>query len=88
MPPRRTPDRADVPRDDAYLSLQSLAVYADVSVRTLRNYLADATNPLPHYKMHGKILVKRSEFDAWMRTFRVEHEDVGAAIDDVLEALR
>jgi hypothetical protein len=76
MAARKSPARSDaVPRDDGYLSLRALAVYSDMSVRTLRNYLAHASNPIPHYKMDGKILVKRSEFDAWMRSFRVEKSD-------------
>jgi hypothetical protein len=38
--------------------------------------------------MAGKILVKRSEFDAWMLTFRVETPSpVDAIVDDVLKGL-
>lgn len=85
----KTPRSETVPRDDGYLSLRALAAYSDMGVRTLRNYLAHATNPIPHYRMNGKILVKRSEFDAWMLTFRVHRrESLKDMVDDVMEALR
>jgi len=58
--------------DDAYLSLKRLAGYSSLSVRTLRDYLVHPTRPLGHYRVGGKILVKRSEFDAWIGTFRVD----------------
>ena len=57
--------------DDRYLSLRALAAYSGLSVRTLRSYLIHAVDPLPHYRVGGKILVRRSEFDAWARRFRV-----------------
>lgn len=57
--------------EDVYLSLRALAKYADLSIRTLRGYLVRGASPLPHYRIGGKILVKRSEFDAWMRQHRV-----------------
>ncbi len=71
---------------DAYLSLRALASYAGLSVRTLRDLLAHATHPLPHYRMAGKILIKRSEFDSWMRHFRVANDD--GARDLVADVLR
>jgi hypothetical protein len=54
-----------------YLSLPQLAAYASLSVRTLRSYLAHPQHPLPHYKLPGKILVRRDEFDAWIARYRV-----------------
>ena len=77
-----------VPREDGYLSLRALAVYSDMSVRTLRNYLTHVTNPIPHYRMDGKILVRRSEFDAWMVSFRVRRASLDDLVDDVMESLR
>lgn len=53
-----------------YLPLKSLAQYGGLSVRTLRGYLIHPAHPLPHYRIGGKILVKRSEFDAWAQRFR------------------
>ena len=70
---------------DAYLPLKALAGYSGLSVRTLRGYLTHPSRPLPHYRVGGKVLVKRSEFDVWMRTFRtVEASRVDAIVADVL----
>jgi lambda repressor-like predicted transcriptional regulator len=57
--------------DDAYLPLRRLAAYAGLSVRTLRAYLTHPSSPLPHYRIGGKILVRRSEFDAWAIRYKV-----------------
>ena len=54
---------------DAYLPLKALALYSGLSVRTLRAHLADAVRPLPHFRVGGKILVRRSEFDEWVVQF-------------------
>ena len=55
---------------DPYLSLRALAGYAGLSVRTLRTHLADPLRPLPCYRVGGKVLVRRSDFDTWMLHFR------------------
>ena len=57
--------------EDAYLPLRSLAAYAGLSVRTLRTYLSHPSSPLPHFRIGGKILVRRSEFDAWAIRYKV-----------------
>lgn len=72
--------------DDAYLPLRALAEYAGLSVRTLRGYLAHAVHPMPCYRIGGKVLVRRSEFDQWARQFRAVPS---SAVDTlVTEALR
>jgi Helix-turn-helix domain len=55
---------------DPFLSLKALADYSGLRVRKLRTYLYDYLRPLPHYRVGGKILVRRSEFDAWISTYR------------------
>lgn len=75
---------------DALLPLAGLSRYAGLSVRTLRTYLTDRTRPLPHYRVGGKILVRRSEFDAWVSQFRVRVQPVTIddLVDDVVGAMR
>src|SRR5262249_54742890 len=52
---------------DPFLSLRALADYSGLSVRKLRDYLELAPqDALPCYRVVGKILVRRSDFDAWM----------------------
>ncbi len=57
---------------EGYLPLKALARYSGLSVRTLRGYLSHPAHPLPCYRLGGKVLVKQSEFDAWMERFRAE----------------
>ena len=73
---------------DGYLSLRALSVYGGLSVRTLRGYLTHPAQPLPHYRVGGKILVKRSEFDGWIRAFRTtETSQVETIVAGVLTGL-
>jgi hypothetical protein len=74
---------------DPFLSLRALASYACVSVRKLREHLDDPIHPLPHYRIGGKIVVRRSEFDAWMSAYRrVGHADLGGIVNSVMRDLR
>lgn len=74
---------------DPFLSLRALTSYSGLSVRKLREHLADAAHPLPHYRVGGKILVRRSEFDAWIAQYRqVGDADVERIVADVFKGLR
>jgi hypothetical protein len=94
--PRATPEvRGDaslaiVERGDAYLPLKALAAYSGLSVRTLRTYLTDPVAPLPFYRVGVKILVRRSEFDAWAQRFRVERPgtNISALVDHIMDGMK
>ena len=60
---------ATIALTDQYFDLQGLYVYSSIPVSTLRDYIRKQN--LPHFKACGKILVKRSEFDGWLETYRV-----------------
>ena len=69
-----------------YYTLKSLTTYCGIGLRTLRMYLTHPTHPLPHYRVGGKILVKRSEFEAWIRSFRrAAGPGVDAMVAEVLK---
>ena len=73
---------------DGYLPLKALAEYAGLSVRTLRSRLHDPAGPLPHFRIGGKILIKKSDYDAWALKFRRTHpETLSTIVDDVLEGI-
>jgi hypothetical protein len=73
---------------DPYLSLRALAGYSGLSVRRLRALLDDPGHPLPCYRIGGKILVRRSEYDAWAARYRREGRgDVDRVVSDVLQSL-
>jgi len=74
--------------DDDYLDLARLAHVGSQSVRTLRNHIHDPVDPLPAYRVGGKILVKRSDFDAWMARRRYVARTVDTIVDDVLHELK
>jgi hypothetical protein len=71
---------------DQYLDLQNLSAYSCLGVPTLRDYLR--SGGLPHFKLKGKILVKKSEFDLWLESFRIKTDlEFNDIIDSVLESL-
>lgn len=55
---------------DPYLSPRALAAYSSLSQRLLRSFLTAPDHPLPHYRVGGRVLVKRSDFDAWIQVSR------------------
>jgi excisionase family DNA binding protein len=74
--------------EDAYLSIRVLARYSGLSIRTLRERLRHSDPPLPHYRVGSKILVKRSEFDGWIRAFRATtHHAVNELVTSLLRSL-
>jgi hypothetical protein len=74
---------------DPYLPLRALAAYSGMSARSLRDRLTDPHHPLPHYRVGGKLLVRRSEFDRWIARYRqVGNPDVERIVGDVLRDLR
>ena len=73
---------------DPYLDLRALATYSGLSVRKLRNHLDDPAHPLPCYRVGGKIVVRRSEFDVWMAHYRQAGKpDVDRVVREVLADL-
>ncbi len=51
---------------DPFLSIKGLAGYASLSRRTLQDLLNAPKDPLPSFRVGGKILIRKSEFDKWM----------------------
>jgi excisionase family DNA binding protein len=73
--------------DGQYLDLRKLSVYCSLGVSTLRERLREGT--LRFYKIGGKILVRRRDFDAYMERFRVEKsEDLDDLVENAISSLR
>ena len=73
---------------DQYFDLRGLSVYSALAVPTLRDYLRDGRNPVPHFKVKGKILVRKAEFDEWLETFRVNRkQQLQNVVDGVMASL-
>ena len=71
---------------DPFLSLKALVEYSGFSRRTLLTFMAASDNVLPHYRVNaaGKIVVRLSDFDAWMQQFRRTQ----SAMDELIEQRR
>lgn len=70
-----------------YLDLKKLSVYASVAVPTLRERLREGK--LPFYKLGGKILVRKTDFDEYMQSYRVDNrEDLDELVDDVINGMK
>jgi hypothetical protein len=73
---------------DPFLPLKALASYAGLSVRKLPDVLEDPTHPLPCYRVGGKILVRRSDFDLWIGQYRqIGQQNVDRVVAEVLQDL-
>ncbi len=73
---------------DLLFDLRGLHAYSSMAVPTLREYLAGADG-IPHFKLRGKILVRRNEFNRWLEKFRVDpRAEVQRVVQDVMESLR
>ncbi len=69
--------------EDRYLDLPRLSEYSSLGVGTLREHCKN--NGLPHYRVRGKILVKRSEFDGWMeKKWRSEAVNLDVIADETV----
>jgi hypothetical protein len=77
-----------IPPDDPYLGLAALGRVCGMSIRTLRDRIHDAVTPLPAYRVgRGKLLVRRSEFDAWMAKRRYAPATIEDIVENVLRDL-
>jgi hypothetical protein len=72
---------------DQYFDLRGLETYSALKVSTLRDYIRCAD--LPHYKLKGKILIRKSEFDTWLEGYRVnKKQDLDNIIHEVMGSLK
>lgn len=67
-----------------YLSLRALAGYSGLSLSTIRRRMADPFNPIPTHRVGRRVLVRRTEFDAWLDAQR---RNTRATIDEKLADL-
>jgi hypothetical protein len=69
---------------DPYFTVQALADYASLSVRQLRNLIADTARPLPHYRVGGRVTIRRSEWDL----YAAQHRRVGVSFDEKIAKMK
>ena len=68
-----------------FFDLKNLSIYSSLAIPTLRDYLKSG---LPHYRLKGKILVKRVDFEVWLEQFRVDSgSELSTLVEDILEQM-
>ena len=70
-----------------WLGLKQLSRYADVSERTLRSWIHSPVDPLRAVKVCGKVLVRKSDFDAYLQRHRIrtlEDLDVDGIVRNIM----
>ena len=68
-----------IDQSDQYFDLPALREYSSISIDTLRDHIR--RDGLPAFQPRGKILVRKSEFDAWMNDHRL------VTVDDTIKEL-
>jgi hypothetical protein len=71
--------------EDRYFDLPRLSEYSCLGVGTIRDYIRCG---LPCFKLKGKVLVKRTEFDTWIEQFRYGNKSVEDIANEVIESLK
>jgi len=85
QPSRNFQQNAAEPKE--WMDLQALTQYASVSERTLRGWIHRQVNPLPAVQVGAKLLVRRSVFDRWLESHRIETVDVGCIVDEMVSGV-
>nr|BDD47294.1 hypothetical protein 13 [Desulfobacteraceae bacterium] len=82
--------RTGIALEDQFFDLKGLAAYSSMGVSSLRYHIRE--HGLPTYCIRNekgqvtKTLVKRSEFDSWMK--RRWQQDIESVADEVLAQVR
>ena len=70
-----------------YFDLPRLSAYCSIGISTLRGHIKK--DALPCFKLRGKILVRKSEFDAWINGFRLnKKQDLSRIVDEVVDNVK
>jgi len=72
---------------DQFFDLRGLSVYSALAVGTLRDHIKSEN--LPAFKIKGKLLIKKSEFDLWIENFRLNKtQDLDNIVNDILSGMK
>jgi len=84
--------RKQLDHDPEWMDLRTAQALADVSERTLRDWIHLPINPLPAVQVeHGKLLIKRSKFDQWLEAHpiqSIDSIDVNQIANDIMNDFR
>ena len=71
-----------------WLDLRALRQYACVSERTLRTWIHRPIDPLPATQVGNKILIRRTAFDGWIETHKVQSVDIEGIVEDLIAEVK
>jgi len=83
----RSRSKPNCPIDREWLGFSDLKRYANISERTLRSWIYAPVDSLPATKVSGKVLVRKSDFDAYLERHRItplEEFNLDAIVEDVV----
>ena len=69
--------------DERFCDTRTTARRAGVCPRTVRNWVQDPMDPLPAYRVHGKLLFDWDEVARWIKRHRVETEGLDRIVAEV-----
>ena len=73
--------------EDKYFDLKGLSTYSSLGLSTLRDYIRK--HGLPCFKVRGKVLVQKSQFDEWLQGFQMRRNvDLNALVNDVVRSIK
>jgi len=67
-----------------YVNIKHLSTTIGLSVRTIRKWVVDPVNPIPCFRVGGKLLFEESEVMQWLEQFRVNIVDVEEIADQII----
>lgn len=71
---------------DQYFDLKGLAAYSALSVSSLRTHIK--TSGLPCYRLGGKLLIRKSQFDSWVERFQLaSSQDLDRVADEIMDEI-
>jgi hypothetical protein len=71
-------------KNDKLFDLKSLAEYSTLGTSTIRDYIS--TERLPAFKVKGKLLFRKSDFDLWLDSYRLT-SDTDQIVADALNSV-
>jgi excisionase family DNA binding protein len=74
--------------DTNYITIKEVAARASLSIRTLRSFIKQPNNPLPCFKVGGKLLFSWQEVAKWVEQSRVKAIDTKAIVQSITTKLK
>ncbi len=68
-------------------TVKAFSEWSGISVRKIRDLLKEESNPLPHFRVRGQILIRYDEYLDWLENYRVQPVRSNEEIDKITSKL-